>query len=372
MRRSTPVLGAVVAALALGMSAIPATAHEDGVEPSVDVVVTGLNNPRQLSTDWHNWSIYVAEAGRGAESPDQCGEFGCIGRTGSVTWIKSPAKTTNSVTPKRVVVGLPSNASPDGAFAVGPNGVDAVQGKLWTVVGGGEQEIPGGYKEAGKLLSVQTHGANPKVVADIEKYELDHNPGGNPEDVHSNPYAVLALNDRQIVADAGANTVYEVRNGRIKVLAVLPGGPGGEGGANGPQQVPSSVTRGPDGDYYVGVLAEGDGPGGAKVYRIGAGGGVKGTIDGFTGVHGLTFNHDGDLYVSELFGGEQGSGRVVKVDADSGARTYLDVPFPAGLAVDRAGTVYVAAWSISDADGFSDPESGMTGEPGQVWRLNDF
>lgn len=360
------MLGAAVAALALGMSTTPATAHD---EPSVRVVVTGLNNPRQIAVDWADWSVYVAEAGSGGT---QCDDTGCHGRTGSITWIRKPSKTSNSGTPQRIVSNLPSTAAPDGSFAVGVQGVDAVNRKVWAVFAGGQQELPGS-PEGGKLVSYAKPGAQPKVVADIEKYELDHNPGGDPTDVHSNPYSVLALADRQVVADAGANTVYEVRNGQVKVLAVLPGGPGSEG-PDGTQQVPTAVTRGPNGDYYVGVMAESAGPNGARIFVIGENGGIKRTIDGFESVHGIAFDALGDMYVSELFRENPAGppGRVVRVDSDDARRTFVDVPFPAGLAVDNRNRVYVAAWSISDADGSTDPESGQTTPGGQIWEITNF
>lgn len=49
----------------------------------------------------------------------------------------------------------------------------------------------------------------------------------------------------------------------------------------------------------------------------------------------------------------------------NGQRTNVNVPLPAGVAVDKWLNVYVAAWSIA-------PETGAFGIPnsdGQVWRL---
>jgi hypothetical protein len=70
---------------------------------------------------------------------------------------------------------------------------------------------------------------------------------------------------------------------------------------------------------------------------------------GFTGITGVAIDDNGVLYVSELFGGEEGFGQVVRVTA--GGRDTMAVPLPAGIAVDDAGNVFVAAWSVADRDG---------------------
>lgn len=58
------------------------------------------------------------------------------------------------------------------------------------------------------------------IVADIGSFENDENPDDDLTD--SNPYGVLALPGKTIVADAGANALFEVRaNGHIRTLAVF-------------------------------------------------------------------------------------------------------------------------------------------------------
>ena len=110
-----------------------------------------------------------------------------------------------------------------------------------------------------------------------------NNLDGVKGDRNSNPYAVLALADRQIVVDAGANAVLEVRDGKVKLLAVIPKNGGRAGGA-------SSIALGPDGDYYVGELAEGAGKGKARVWRIPAAGRhADGHSTGFTTITGVAF-----------------------------------------------------------------------------------
>jgi len=67
----------------------------------------------------------------------------------------------------------------------------------------------------------------------------------------SNPYAVLITDmggaDRTFVADAGANTVNEVRNGKVRVISYIP---------NDPQfdATPTCIAKGSDGMLYIGTL----------------------------------------------------------------------------------------------------------------------
>ena len=91
------------------------------------------------------------------------------------------------------------------------------------------------------------------------------------------------------------------------------------------------------------------------------------TWTGFTTVTGVAVGTDGSLYVSQLFAeaadGGAVPGVVTKVTPD-GTRTSVDVPFPAGIAVDNADNVYVAAFSTASEDGLGLPDSS-----GQIWRL---
>jgi hypothetical protein len=81
--------------------------------PTPTVVVSGLNNPRQLSMVG-NQILLIAEAGKGGtlatvNSPEG-GPQG-IGRTGSISAVLAPRYATNQK-PHRIVTGLLSAASP--------------------------------------------------------------------------------------------------------------------------------------------------------------------------------------------------------------------------------------------------------------------
>ena len=77
----------------------------------------------------------------------------------------------------------------------------------------------------GRATADGTH----SIVADIGSFENAENPDNDLPD--SNPYGVLALAGKTLVANAGANALFEIRaNGDIRTLAVFeeqpfPGGP---------------------------------------------------------------------------------------------------------------------------------------------------
>jgi hypothetical protein len=324
----------------------------------VTVVADRLNNPRGL--DLVHGALYVAEAGRGG---DTClDEETCVGLTSSITRVRHGHQ-------RRIVTGLLSAAGPDGTFAVGVDDVSVARrgGGLFMIAtaAGCPDQVPPGLpaevlRQNGKLL----RGHAKRVVADITAFECANDPDGQgPE---SDPYSVYAAsNHHQVVADAAGDSVLDVRNGHVSLLAVIPPS------ANGSDQVPTSVTRGPDGAWYVGTLAEGAGNGGARVWRIVPGHAPQVYIDGLTAVVDIAFGPDRSLYASEFvtdLTDENSGGAVVRVRPD-GRRTVLgegSLFFPGGVAVDRRGNLYVANWSILPATGNPDAPPGARG---QVVRL---
>jgi sugar lactone lactonase YvrE len=208
---------------------------------------------------------------------------------------------------------------------------------------------PGGVFATGiHGVSVAPDGTVFGVVANISLIEWNRNLDKVKGDRNSNPYAVLALADRQIVVDAGANAVLQVQGGKISLLAVIPKNRRG-------QAVPTSVALGPDGNYYVGELALGAGKGKARVWRIPAAGGTPQVYaTGFTSITGVAFGPDGSLFVTEFAQNfEKGNmrGAVVRVATD-GTRTRLGARkllAPTGAAVDSAGAVYVSNFSVLPA-----------------------
>ena len=192
--------------------------------PKVEVIATGLSNPRGIAFA-PNGQLFVAEAGRGGNG--KCallgdGQNACYGETGALTRIDP----TGVEAPVQIISGLPSLAAAGGFAATGPNSIDfpwAGHGQMTIGLGAAASVRPGlGEKSAlfGRLLTVTTHGKW-KMGADIAGFELLNNPvpGGND----SNPYSVAALPARQIVADAGGNALTEVGpTGKMRTLATFP------------------------------------------------------------------------------------------------------------------------------------------------------
>jgi hypothetical protein len=356
-RAGTALLLTMVGAVA----AAPASAAE-----SVTVVADRLDNPRGIAFG-PGGALWIAEAGRaGPRCMGEGQEASCVGGSSAVTRVWRGRVS-------RRVTGLPSFGGQDGSFTGGVTDVSvAADGRLFAIVNGIGPRLPQGMPArlratVGRVLEVRGFQSR-RVVGNVQPFEYRFNP--DRTDRLSNPYAVLGFADRQIVVDAGANAVFEVRNGRTSLLAVLP--------MNGrAQSVPTSITLGPDGANYVGEFV-GEGPGGprvnaARVFRIAHGERPTVYATGFNAISDLAFGPDGSLYVSEWTSNPRSqnpSGDVVRV-TPGGTRTRLGVGslfFPAGVAVGADGDVYVANWSILPA---RTPARGpFRGARGQVVRLN--
>ena len=327
------------------------------------VVVSGLDNPRGLAFGPEG-GLYIAQAGRGGDGPCGPGPEGvrCYGNSGAIS--RYDPKTGNLTD---VVTGLPSLATEEGQmFAIGPNDLSLHgRGNLMFTIGfggdpGTRQEVfgPDGAKLA--RLGRATPDGKWRLLQDLGQSEADHNPAG--DEVDSNPYGILALQGKQIVADAGANALLQVRdNGAIAALATFanrmvdaPPFLGLPPGTQIPMDaVPTSVALGPDGNYYVGQLTGFPFPvGAANIYRVPANGGAPTVFaSGFTHIVDLTFGPDGSLYVVEIakngllaaFNGNDWTGALIRIAPD-GTRTEL-VPgaltAPGGVAVGSDGALYV-------------------------------
>jgi hypothetical protein len=304
-----------------------------------NVVATGLDNPRQLSRT-PGGSLVVGLAGHG-------------GNTSKLAVIKNRHV-------RLVLRGFPSFAEPDGSFAVGINAASKRPGGKFFALATPHKAPPGQRRDV--WLLGKAPGGHVHKVANIGRFERRHNP--DREVIETNPYSVLALQHRVLVADAAGDYIAEVRGSKVRVWAVMP--------EYGPRidAVPTVVAKGADGFIYVGELHS-ERKHKAKVWKFSRDGKRLRSWKGFTTVTGVARTADGTLYVSELFGGPCTfdrfprciPGRVVKV-APNGKRSYYRVPFPAGIAA-RGNHVWVSAFSIA-------PGSGAFGNPawaGQVWHF---
>ncbi len=352
-RRST----ALAAATGLVLTGLVTMAPEASAAPRKTVLIKGLDNPRQLSWDERAGALVVAEAGRAGTN---CSEQGCFGTTGRVSRITKPA--TGDAHRKTILSGLFSAGAPDGSFATGADGADIRGRSLFTVMTGGAPEMPPspGSDQTGWLLRSRL-GVTAKL-ANIQAYEVKHNPDG--KQIDTNPYAALALNhsNRVLVADAAGNSVIAV-NPKTKKRSVFHEWTPKKGKA---EFVPTSLAEDSRGNIYVGGLGS-ERKGKAKVVQFNSNGDRLRTWKGFTGVTGIAVDDAGVLYVSELFGGKDGFGQVIRVTA--GGREKVAVPLPAGIAVDHDGNVFVAAWSVADRDGSPGGPESPPLKSGRIMRV---
>jgi hypothetical protein len=332
------------------------------------VVVNGLDNPRGVAFGPEG-ALYIAQAGSGGSGACGPGPEGtrCYGETGVISRYELRSGNVTDV-----VTGLPSLATEEGQmFAIGPNDLSLQgRGNLFFTIGFGGNPTaredlfgPDGAKLA--HLGRATPDGQWRLLSDLGQSEADNNPTG--DEVDSNPYGILALAGRQVVADAGANALLEIRsNGAIAALATFadrlvdaPPFLGLPPGTRIPMDtVPTSVALGPDGDYYVGQLTGFPFPvGAANIYRVPAAGGAPQVVaSGFTHIVDLTFGPDGSLYVVEIakngllaaFNDNDWTGALIRI-APNGTRTEL-VPgvltAPGGVAVGSNGDLYVTNNSI--------------------------
>jgi hypothetical protein len=358
----------------------PQLIQADAAGTAPVVVVSHLNNPRQISLVGDD-ELLIAEAGNGGtvKSTGPDGEATYIGNSGAIVAVMLP-QFAHLATPVTLVRHLMSGAAKDGSFATGSDGVDArgPHGRIFVQETYAPPSVlPTGLKpQNGRTLVAYPYGAK-SSYANISGFEKAHDPDHKGFD--SDPYSVIARRTDVLVADAAGNDVLRIDSaGNFHVWHVFGNvktGPCATQADPSPKFpgcnfVPTSMTIDRQGHVYVGGLSSLT-PGQAQVVELSSDG--KTIIKkwgGFTGVTGIAVSHSGVLYVSELFAPEahpvnpQIQGRLTRIDT-TGARLHRDVPFPAGLALNSKGTLFVAAWSGSPAGGLAGP-----GTSGQVWRLN--
>ncbi len=278
-----------------------------------------------------------------------------------------------------VAVGSGNSLFPvlSGITSIAPIG----NGSLWITRSGGE-----GLDDQGQALLRVSRG-RARVLVNLFDFEESNNP--QTDDVRSNPFDVYSLSgDAALVVDAAGNDLLHIDSeGQVDVVAVFPTRiaslaslkaaldcPNTQirpvcfmGDAIPAQAVPTSITVGPDGYYYVGELRGFPGPlDQSRIWRIApwaswadcaTSSDCEVVFDGgFTSIIDLSFGPEGLLYVAELdemgwFSAEVlgiGAGGTINAcDLDSLAcvEVAIGIPFLTAITFDKNGQL----WATRDA-----------------------
>ncbi|HEU4566654.1 MAG TPA: ScyD/ScyE family protein [Marmoricola sp.] len=349
-------MSAVAVATAAAVVAVP-PALAAGGGSGVSVVAKGLDGPFGVQRAPRHKGFVVAE-----------------GDTGKVTRVFMNGRT-------RVLL----------RGATGVAGVAASPTRVFAVTGGGDETGPGGsgkYAPA-KVVRMDYKGRHVKVIADLMKYELKHNPdgqvqfvNGEPVDALSNPFSMTWSRFGLFVADGGANDVLKVnpRTGHVSTFFVPPTvkdvrackGPDANAnpGTKGCDPVPTGVqVRGKS--VYVSTLGA-EAPRAGRIYKLNAHTGkVQRVWKGFTAPTGVAVRKDGTIYFSQVLKGAPAGdpgpdfdpstvGQITRIK--HGHVKRAQVTMPTGLAL-KGGHLFSSAWSVASFLGIPDA--------GQVVRVRD-
>lgn len=258
----------------------------------------------------------------------------------------------------------------------GVAGVAASPRRVFAVIGGPseEGEPSGGAYGPSRVLRMNYRGGNVKVIANLLKYELKHNPDGqrqfvdgHPVDSLSNPFAMTWSRFGLFVADGGGNDVLRInpRTGKVRTFFVPPtfrdtkkcraDDANANPGTKGCDPVPTGVDV-VGGSLYVSMLGA-EAPGAGRVYKLDARTGkVQRIWKGLTAPTGVAVRRDGTIYVSEVLEGAPAGppgpgfdpstvGQITRV-ATNNKKTHAQVTMPTGLEL-HDGKLYASAWSIA-------------------------
>jgi streptogramin lyase len=395
MRRVATAAVVVLGASLAGAAAVPALAKATPATIQETVVQGGLNAPRHLVLS--RSGVVVTEAGTGGPvGPSNCAtgpstegagttQF-CTGATGDIFTISPQGRMIP------VLSRLPSVIEENIQEVTGPSAIAYGHGQEAVTIDdflvnkdGSTNLLPQPFASAFGTLRLLSRGQT-RVVGlaafaaahPQSAYSLGTIPGEVPWD--SDPYDVVAYLGGWVVADAGANDLlYVSATGRVSMLARFPAVaeelPAGVFGNPGPitvdaQAVPTSVAIGPDGALYVGLLrGVPSDPGTSNIYRVVPGHEPTIWARGLTSVTSIAFDRQGRLLATEFNTGGLLSpptvpGALVRVSDNGRTVTTLPVPGlhqPAGIAVSRNGTVYVA--------NYGDSTTTTSSHPGEIVRI---
>lgn len=219
------------------------------------------------------------------------------------------------------------------------------------------------FEVANNPDSVNQYGVDNPSQCVIDALTAAQFPVAYTGQVDSHAYSVAAWGRSWVVADAGANALFKVKNdGTVSTLAVLPPQPSTitaeqaaalglpdcvAGTTYAFEPVPTDVEVGRDGWLYVTTL-----PGGPEGPVLGARGSLW-KVDpttgaatkiagGFLGATNLALGSHGAVYVAELFGGQ------ISVVKHGTVKPYLSLPGVVAVETGKDGTLWAATLGNED------------------------
>lgn len=393
--------------IAAGATFIVLGFGEDLLAASFQIIAENLESPRGL-TFGPDGALYVTEAGRGGEGPCIPAPGGgtdvvCYGATGSITRIQNDIA-------QRIVTGLPSIALPFEPLniTIDATGIHDIQfdssGRAYGIFGLGsspdQRDQVLNIPKFGQLVAIDNLNGNGQVsltsLADLAQYEGLFNPDDlgsgffNPYNngIDSNPYAFVIKDDTAYIVDAAGNDFFAAKldGSELTLLSVLPERTVIDpltGNTIALQSVPTSVTIGPDGAFYIAEFTGFPYPdNNARIFRIGSDNQPQIYAEGFTQIIDLAFDDQGGLYVLEFATNSLFSdfsfGDLIYIDSNGNRTSILSdvLNAPTGLEIAPDGDIYISNQGFIPGQGqvlrVSVPQATSTPESTPLFALFTF
>lgn len=306
----------------------------------------------------------------------------------SITTVKEIRRTGHGGIREIAEIATATGSPINGLETIGSRSFFAASGGLDLAVGAGVWHVtPGGARLVVDVEAFETANDPDATQGPAWKTPACEIPGGFSAGPQSNPYHLARLGGGSVlVADAAGNTVLSANtNGQVDWVALLtPPTPAGASSADPAdwlvqfpldaetdcyvQPVPTSVTVGPDGAYYVGELTGvtfteltgGVSTGLSRVWRIEAGArnvvcpsaDCEQVLSGFTSILDVEFGPDGQLYVVEydengwwgaIVVGNPAGGTINACDVGTGACNVVagGLTLPGAISFDKWGDLWL-------------------------------